>query len=131
AINGRRGAARPGGATSAGAGEAVTISARDGYLLAGNLFVPSNREPAVVVVVNSATAVPRKYYYGFARYLAGRGAATLTYDYRGIGGSAPPCLRGFKARMRDWAERDVAGAIDWAADRYPRARLAAIGHSVG
>jgi len=39
------------------------------------------------VLINSATAVPRKVYRGFAGYLAGRGCAVLTYDYRGTGDS--------------------------------------------
>ena len=36
----------------------------------------------------------------------------VTYDYRGIGGSAPSRLRGFEARMRDWAFLDMTAVVD-------------------
>ncbi|MEM6797310.1 MAG: hypothetical protein AAF725_25285, partial [Acidobacteriota bacterium] len=54
-----------------------------------------------------------------------------TYDYRGIGESAPPSLRGFEARCRDWGQRDVPGAIRWLRQRDPSLPLRVIGHSTG
>ena len=56
---------------------------RDGYELAATAFVPS-RPLRAAVVLNSATAVPRRIYRGFATYLAQRDFAVLTYDYRGV-----------------------------------------------
>ena len=82
------------------------------------------------MVVNSATAVPRGYYARFARFLAGEGWSVVTYDYRGIGGSRPARLRGFRARMRDWAQLDAAGVIDWV-DGRSASRVAVVGHSFG
>jgi predicted alpha/beta hydrolase len=79
----------------------TVVAARDGYPLAATVFTPEGT-PHGAVLVASATAVPRKIYRGFASYLAERGFAALTLDYRGIGGSRPPSLRGFRARMRDW-----------------------------
>ena len=64
----------------------TTIAARDGYPLAATVFTPEG-PPRGTVLINSATAVPRKIYRGFAAYLAGRGFAALTYEYRGVGGS--------------------------------------------
>jgi predicted alpha/beta hydrolase len=74
--------------------------------------------------------VSRKIYRGFAAYLAEQGQAVLTYDYRGIGGSRPRSLRGFDARMRDWA-LDVAAAIDHMRAVWPKLPLAVVGHSFG
>lgn len=108
----------------------TTITARDGYTLAATVFVPLSA-PKGAVLINSATAVPRKIYRGFATYLAERGFAALTYDYRGIGQSRPPSLKGFTARMRDWAAFDVAGAIDHMRQVWPQLPLSAIGHSFG
>src|SRR5205809_953060 len=71
----------------------TTIAARDGYALAASVFVPEGR-PSGAVLINSATAVPRKIYRGFAGYLASQGFAVVTYDYRGTGGSRPASLRG-------------------------------------
>jgi predicted alpha/beta hydrolase len=66
----------------------IMLPASDGYMLAGTLFLPRGAKQNTVLI-NSATAVPRKIYRGFATYLAGRGCVVLTYDYRGIGGSRP------------------------------------------
>ena len=108
----------------------TTFAARDGYPLAATVFAPAGA-PTRVVLINSATAVPRKIYRGFASYLASQGFAALTYDYRGIGGSRPASLKGFEARMRDWAALDVAGAIDHVRGVWPAAPLCVVGHSFG
>jgi predicted alpha/beta hydrolase len=62
----------------------ISFPANDGYLLGASLHLP-RRAKRNAVLINSATAVPRKIYKGFASYLASRGCAVLTYDYRGIG----------------------------------------------
>ena len=49
----------------------TSFAARDGFELAGTAYVPSRRLRAAVVL-NSATAVPRRIYRGFATYLAQR-----------------------------------------------------------
>lgn len=108
----------------------TTITARDGRTLAATVFAPSEA-PRGVVLVNSATAVPRKIYRGFTTYLAEQGFAAMSYDYRGIGGSRPETLKGFAARMRDWASLDVAGAIDHLRGVWPHLPLAVVGHSFG
>jgi predicted alpha/beta hydrolase len=108
----------------------TTIAARDGYALAATVFVPEGA-PAGAVLVNSATAVPRKIYRGFAACLANHGFAVVTYDYRGIGGSRPASLRGFDVRMRDWAALDVSGAIDHMRMVWPKLPLGVVGHSFG
>ena len=117
----------------------ITFPATDGYLLAGSLFLPRGTKRHAVLI-NSATAVPRKVYRGFASYLAHRGCAVLTYDYRGIGGSRqqaivgdnrPKSLVGFKASMADWAALDVTAAVRWMRERYNTLPLAYVGHSFG
>jgi len=111
-------------------GTAVEFAARDGYRLAGTLYRPRtpNRR---AVLFQAAAGVKQEYYGKFAAYLAGRGFAALTFDYRGIGRSRPAKLRGFKARMRDWAEKDIGGALDYLARATHGARLIGIGHSFG
>jgi predicted alpha/beta hydrolase len=111
-------------------GTAVEFAARDGYRLGGTLYRPKqpNRR---AVLFQAATGVRQEFYGKFAEYLAGRGFTALTFDYRGIGRSRPGSLRGFKARMRDWAEKDIAGALDHLARASQGARLIGIGHSFG
>jgi predicted alpha/beta hydrolase len=86
------------------------------------------------VLINSATATPRKIYRGFAGYLARRGCAVLTYDYRGTGDSRskapagddqPKSLVGFNISMSDWAALDITarGHLDARTLSCPAARL--------
>ena len=84
-----------------------------------------------MVVINAATGVRRRYYDRFARYLAAHGFAVVTYDYRGIGDSAPRTLRGFAASMRDWGELDQPAVLAHASEWHPDIPLLVVGHSVG
>jgi predicted alpha/beta hydrolase len=108
----------------------LSIPAADGYPLAATLYEPE-APPAAVVLVNSATATPRRFYARFAERLAEGGGAVVTYDYRGIGDSLDGHARTARGTMRDWALEDYAGALSWTRDRWPGARLACVGHSVG
>jgi predicted alpha/beta hydrolase len=117
----------------------ITFPAVDGYLLGATLFLPRGAKRQAVLI-NSATAVPRKIYRGFAGYLARRGCAVLTYDYRGTGDSRqkspvgyhqPRSLAGFKATMSDWAALDATAAVAWMRGRYKNLPLNYVGHSFG
>ena len=117
----------------------ITFPALDGYVLGATLFLPRGAKRHAVLI-NSATAVPRKIYKGFAGYLARRGCAVLTYDYRGIGDSRlraligynqPRSLVGFKASMSDWAALDATAAVAWMRERYHHLPLNYVGHSFG
>ena len=110
--------------------ESVTIPARDGYSLGGTVFRedPASRR---VVIVNSATAVPQRFYRHYAQALADAGFTAVTYDYRGTGSSRPASLRGFEAQARDWGLLDMAGVVDWANEEYAPDSLLMVGHSIG
>ena len=108
----------------------IRLPAADGFLLGATLYLPRGARTHAVLI-NSATAVPRRIYRGFASYLAGRGCAVLTYDYRGTGDSRPKSLAGFQATMADWAALDVSAAVDWMRARYPMMPLGFVGHSFG
>ena len=115
----------------------LKIAADDGFELAASLTIgetspelKSGREP-IVVVIASAAAVPRSYYARFARFIAHRGVAVVTFDYRGIGGSRPVSLLGFTARMRDWGEIDVPGVLEYVHREYPGHQIHWAGHSYG
>src|SRR5262249_9618732 len=117
----------------------IILPAVDGYKLAATLFLPRGPKRHAVLI-NSATAVPRKIYRGFAGHLARGGCAVLTYDYRGIGGSRqralqgydqPRSLSGFDASMADWAALDATAAVSWMRERYQSLPLNYVGHSFG
>jgi predicted alpha/beta hydrolase len=110
------------------------IPADDGYPLAATLFEaddPQARPERPIVIVGAATAVPRRYYAPFARFLAAEGSRALTFDYRGVGGSSPAALVGFAARMRDWGVLDTPGVLGWTLAQYPKAPIRWLGHSFG
>jgi predicted alpha/beta hydrolase len=106
----------------------LTIPAADGLPLSATLFAPA--DPTHAVIVSCATATPRGFYRAFASWLAARGAAVLTYDYRGTGGTADE-LRNSNARMRDWGTLDFPGVVAWMRERYPHLKPNAVGHSFG
>jgi predicted alpha/beta hydrolase len=108
----------------------IEVAALDGYPLAGELFTGPGPRRAIVII-NSATATLRRYYRRFAEYLVADGFDVVTYDYRGIGGSAPATLKGFRAQMRDWGQLDFPGIIRWCDERSAGSPMLAVGHSVG
>lgn len=110
----------------------LQLAARDGYALGAVLHdVSPGADPARAAVLCGGGGIPARVYRRFASWLAARGLPLLTFDYRGIGRSRPATLRGFRAVLEDWAEHDGAAAIDWLRNRYPRAELTGIAHSIG
>jgi len=106
-----------------------SVTAADGYRLAATFYQAGNT--GTVVLINSATAVPRRFYQRFARYIQHHGWHVLTYDYRGIGESRPQSLRGFEARMRDWALLDMTAMVEWITSEIAPRRMFVVGHSFG
>jgi len=106
----------------------LRIPALDGLALAATAYAPAQRAADLAVVINSATGVPRSYYRHFAEHLAAHGCAVLCYDYRGVGGSRDG---GRGARMLDWGEKDLPGALEWMYRYHAELPLAAVGHSAG
>lgn len=83
----------------------------DGRLLKATWYEPANQPVRAVAVISAAMAVSRGFYRGFAEWLAGRGYAVLSYDYRGIGDSRDDAITTETARLRDWAQLDMGGAL--------------------
>lgn len=106
----------------------LTLHAEDGYPIGATRFEPSQAAHANLIVAG-ATGAPQRFYRRFAEHARDRGFSTLTLDYRGVGRSAPPSLRGFDMHYLDWARLDLAAAVDlMAADERP---LVLVGHSFG
>jgi predicted alpha/beta hydrolase len=114
--------------------ESIELTANDGVKLAATRFAPSGKASAVIVLP-SAMGVKQDFYFSFAEYLAEQGMAAITFDYRGMGRSLPAAyrrsLRGFKADLFDWAERDYNAALHAAKAWHPDVPLLVIGHSLG
>jgi predicted alpha/beta hydrolase len=106
----------------------VDIPAVDGYPLGAHLHPAGSSNDWMIV--NPAFGVPAGYYAAFADAASDMGYNAVTYDYRGVGGSAPSALRGFEATLGDWATLDMAGVVDWVRSRGPR-RVVMYSHSLG
>lgn len=112
--------------------EELQILTGDGWPLGARLYHPHPHHLARgTVLIHGATAVPQSYYARFASWLADAGLRVLTYDYRGVGDSRPPSLRGFPATMTDWARLDARAALDLVQARYGDRPIFLIGHSFG
>ena len=106
------------------------ISARDGFLLDAILLETQSEEKGVVQLCGG-TGIKKEFYLNFARYLCEQGYHVLLFDYRGIGGSRPKSLRGFKAMNHEWGQKDMPAVLDWLEQRYPTLPKFLIGHSAG
>jgi predicted alpha/beta hydrolase len=110
----------------------VMIEASDGYPLEVTGYVPITGQVfSAVTVINSGAGIPKSLYEPFASWLADYGIPTLTYDYRGIGGSRSPSIRTLKASIRDWGSKDCAAVLRHASALYPSSVVHVVGHSIG
>lgn len=69
--------------------------------------------PKAILLIAGATGVPQRYYRAYAATAAMRHFDVVTLDYRGIGESAPEDLKGFEMRYLEWAEQDLAAALNY------------------
>ncbi len=107
------------------------IKALDDHALATTLFHGADTK-GPVVLINSGTAILRRFYRHFAEYLAIAGASlVITYDYRGIGDSWPGTDRDFQYLMSDWARLDFPAMMDWIGKNYSGHLIHVVGHSFG
>jgi predicted alpha/beta hydrolase len=109
--------------------ETLQLEASDGYRL-GGLHYPAVGPSKGRLIVAGATGVPQRFYAAFARFAANQGISVWTLDYRGVGLSRPPSLRGFRMNYLDWARLDLAALLDHVAaqDGGP---IWMVGHSYG
>lgn len=110
--------------------ETFKFPALDGRPLAATIYSPEG-PPRAVLVLLGALGVARRFYAGFAGWMAGRGVAVLCFDYRGCGDSRSVPLRGDPATLLEWARLDASAAIDLAHDRWGGVPVWALGHSFG
>ena len=79
--------------------DTLTLHTSDGQKLAARCFTPPGGEARQVVVIATALGVPQMFYWDHARWLAQQGCAVITFDWRGMGLSAPKVLKGVSLRI--------------------------------
>lgn len=107
----------------------VPLAANDGYELEARIFGAKKAVGAVLIA--GAMGVAQRFYAPLATWLAERGFTTLTFDYRGIGGSKHGPLRALDTNITRWAECDAAAALDLLAKEAPGVPVTWLGHSLG
>lgn len=108
----------------------IRITCPDGYVLAGSLFKRDQGADKGAVVICNALGISRKFYEKFARFLAGRGFAAVTFDYRGTGDSKSS-RDDRDLELADWGRQDIGAAIEFAAGAGFSDRVFLVGHSLG
>lgn len=109
-----------------------SIAAPDEFRIEASFHEPFARASFdAVAVVNSGAAIPKALYESFASWLADNGVATVTYDYRGVGGSRGKSIRGLDVSIQDWGSKDCAAILNAVTSRYAGAKLHVVGHSIG
>lgn len=106
----------------------AVFRADDGRELSGTWFRPTG-EVRGAAVLAPAMATPAVFYGAFASWLASSGFATLTFDYRGMGGPAE--MRAERGDLVRWAG-DAASALEAVIDDVPSGvPVTWVGHSLG
>jgi predicted alpha/beta hydrolase len=108
----------------------VDISALDGFVLGGTLYEGVGSSKGHLLIL-SGTGILQRFYRKFALFAARQGYTVLTFDFRGVGRSRPNSLKGFKAKLRNWGQLDISGAIEYLHQYRPELPLYALGHSMG
>lgn len=110
--------------------EALNLQTLDGHTLVARAYQPTG-EVRRAVLLSPAMGVPQAFYRPFATWLAEQGVAVLTFDFRGMGESAPASLRGYEASITDWATHDQPAALAELLRRWPGVPRTYLGHSLG
>ncbi|MBP8191605.1 MAG: alpha/beta hydrolase, partial [Aquabacterium sp.] len=71
------------------------------------------------VILAPALGVPQTFYKRYAQWLADQACVVYTFDWRGMGQSAPTSLKGYRAKLTDWAQLDAPALMNAVADAHP------------
>jgi len=111
--------------------ESLTITTDDGQHLAVQHYRPQGVPVRRAVIIATALGVPQSFYQRYAVWLVEQGCVVYTFDWRGMGRSAPASLLGYRARLSDWALHDAPAVMNAVAQRHPELPISWFGHSMG
>lgn len=107
----------------------VDIKCEDGFQLSATLFEPPNSKAAIMIA--PATGIKQQFYFSFAKYLAEKGYAVLTFDNRGIGQSINGSLNDGNPTLVNWGKLDMTAVLEVLKSKFPNKEYHLIGHSAG
>ena len=115
-----------------------SFEARDGTIIHGLLYMPTNispsyRPPVVLAVHGGPTAQSRPSFNGPEQYLLTRGIAIFDLNFRGSTGYGKSFARLNDGRLRAGEYLDMADAVEWLRERndVDGTRVAVMGGSYG
>ncbi len=108
-----------------------TLTSLDEHVIAGTLYRPAT--PTAVMVIAHGMAEHAGRYADFARWLAERNIAVLTYDHRGHGAGCAERQRGFYSADQGWAKvtDDLFRVLRHSRATLPGLPVVLLGHSMG
>lgn len=83
------------------------------------------------MIIAPTGGVSQELYRPFALYFREQGCTVITFDYRGVGQSAPDDLKGYSASMHQWAVQDIDAVILFARKKFPMQEIIYLGHCIG
>lgn len=116
--------------------QALTLTTQDETSLTARYYANTSQvQSQAILLIAGATGVAQHFYRHYAQAANKQGFEVLTFDYRGIGDSAPASLKGYKMRYLDWAFQDLNAAIAFV-DKQQNSQgtvlpIFIIGHSFG
>ncbi|MDY8135665.1 serine aminopeptidase domain-containing protein [Aquimarina sp. 2201CG5-10] len=110
--------------------QAHTIQSSDGFPISIHEFIPSSPIGKTIVFA-PAVAVPQKFYFNLASYLAEKGCNVFTFDYRGIGSSLSQKIQSLKDHGFFAWSQDFKAVSKYANSVFPENKQYMIGHSYG
>lgn len=107
-----------------------TIRTNDGTNIWISSYSPEISNEKVIIIA-PGLGLTQDDYDPFANFFCQEGFAVVTFDYRGVGGSAPKNLSGYQANMHQWAVQDINAVILYVKSHYLKHELIYIGHAIG
>ncbi|HEX7847868.1 MAG TPA: alpha/beta fold hydrolase [Chitinophagaceae bacterium] len=106
------------------------IRTRDGQKIGLTVYSPGSTTNKVMIMAATG-GVSQNFYEPFAGFFQRHGFTVITFDYRGVGRSAPEELKGYNANMHQWAVQDIDAVILYARHNCPKHEIIYVGHCVG
>ncbi|MEP7374493.1 MAG: alpha/beta fold hydrolase [Chitinophagaceae bacterium] len=110
--------------------EKKKIRTKDGRTIGITCYLPETGNKGCIVLAPAAQFVQRNYE-AFSNFFEQQGYIVITFDYRGVGESAPAQLKGFEAGLQQWAVHDADAVLRFARSNFQNQELIYIGHGIG
>jgi predicted alpha/beta hydrolase len=90
-----------------------------------------DKDNGKLIVIAPAIGITHQFYHLFACFFRQQGFVVFTFDYRGVGNSAPQRMSGYKASLHEWAVQDVNAVLLYTKHKFINHEIIYIGHCIG